>query len=308
METTFLPDPDIVPLLPATGLPDDYPTVDFYGNPIVPGTSVVGAVVISDVKLATLQVSANGTPLDFTPATVTFNPDVKQYTVTVANSVTGVVIAATAAAGNVIAFPADTGTKANLADGNTIFKIRVTAAVGGTDTTVYTVNVYRQSNNADLATLTVVVAGTPATLSPDFDAATINYTVNVGDATSVTISATPVISGLNVIGVGIVSISGDTTLKVVVTSETSVEKTYTIHVTQGATGVETLHATSLQAYPNPTSGVVYIDNPDGAEAEVYAIDGTLVLRSKAAVIDLSKYAAGVYIIKVGGKVAKVVKH
>jgi hypothetical protein len=52
---------------------------------------------------------------------------------------------------------------------------------------------------------------------------------------------------------------------------------------------------------------VYIDNPDGAEAEVYSLSGTLVLRSKAAVIDLTQHAAGVYIIKVGNKTAKVVK-
>jgi uncharacterized repeat protein (TIGR02543 family) len=72
--------------------------------------------------------------------------------------------------------------------------------------------------------------------------------------------------------------------------------------------VETLRATSLQPYPNPTSGIVYIDNPDGEEAEVYTIDGALLLRSKAAtIIDLSKYAGGAYIIKVGNKAAKVVK-
>jgi hypothetical protein len=75
-----------------------------------------------------------------------------------------------------------------------------------------------------------------------------------------------------------------------------------------STAVLATPAESLLAYPNPTSGVVYIDNPDGAEAEVYTIDGTLLLRSKAAtIIDLSKYAGGTYIIKVGNKAAKVVK-
>jgi hypothetical protein len=74
------------------------------------------------------------------------------------------------------------------------------------------------------------------------------------------------------------------------------------------TAVGAMYALPLQSYPNPTSGIVYIDNPDGDEAEVYSIDGTLLLRSKAAtIIDLSKYAAGAYIIKVGNKAAKVVK-
>jgi uncharacterized repeat protein (TIGR02543 family) len=73
------------------------------------------------------------------------------------------------------------------------------------------------------------------------------------------------------------------------------------------TAVETLRATPLQPYPNPTTGIVYIDNPDGEEAKVYTIDGTLVLRTREAVIDLSKYAGSTYIIKVGSKAAKVVK-
>jgi hypothetical protein len=75
-----------------------------------------------------------------------------------------------------------------------------------------------------------------------------------------------------------------------------------------ATAIKTLAIESLPAYPNPTTGIVYIDNPDGEEAEVYTIDGSLLLRSKAAtIIDLSKYAGGAYIIKVGNKAAKVVK-
>jgi hypothetical protein len=74
-----------------------------------------------------------------------------------------------------------------------------------------------------------------------------------------------------------------------------------------ATAVETLRATSLQIYPNPTTGLVYIDNPTGAEAEVYTLGGGLVLRTREAVIDLSQHAEGAYIIKVGNKAAKVVK-
>jgi len=71
--------------------------------------------------------------------------------------------------------------------------------------------------------------------------------------------------------------------------------------------VETLRATSLQTYPNPTTGIVYIDNPTGAEVEVYTLSGALLLRSKSTVIDLSRHAAGVYVIKAGSKAAKVVR-
>ncbi|MDR3329357.1 MAG: leucine-rich repeat domain-containing protein [Prevotellaceae bacterium] len=73
------------------------------------------------------------------------------------------------------------------------------------------------------------------------------------------------------------------------------------------TAVEALRAASLQTYPNPTAGLVYIDNPDGAEVEVYTLGGALLLRSRAAAVDLGQHAAGAYIIKVGSKVAKVVK-
>jgi hypothetical protein len=100
-----------------------------------------------------------------------------------------------------------------------------------------------------------------------------------------------------------------------------------------ATAVETLRATSLQPYPNPTTGVVYIDNPDGEDVEVYNTQGILVETRHAAslqsngsaaslqsngsaaflqgsnnaTLDISHLPAGVYVIKVGGKAAKVVK-
>ncbi|MDR3328648.1 MAG: T9SS type A sorting domain-containing protein, partial [Prevotellaceae bacterium] len=84
--------------------------------------------------------------------------------------------------------------------------------------------------------------------------------------------------------------------------------TATVTLTEGgSTAVETLRATALQTYPNPTTGLVYLDNPNGAEVEVYTLGGALVLRSKAAVVDLSQHAVGTYIIKVGSKSAKVVK-
>jgi hypothetical protein len=73
------------------------------------------------------------------------------------------------------------------------------------------------------------------------------------------------------------------------------------------TAVETLHATSLQLYPNPTTGVVYIDNPDGAEVAVYSSAGALVLRTKGDKVDLSKFAAGVYLLKVGRRSGKIIK-
>jgi hypothetical protein len=63
----------------------------------------------------------------------------------------------------------------------------------------------------------------------------------------------------------------------------------------------------LQLYPNPTTGLVYVDNPAGAEVEVYTLGGVLVGIYKGAAINIAHLPAGAYIIKVGSKSAKVVK-
>jgi hypothetical protein len=134
-----------------------------------------------------------------------------------------------------------------------------------------------------------------------------------GAAETVAWSVAGGVIGTNISASGLLTVADDetaTTLKVTATATADITKADTAIVTVtggGSTAVETLRATSLQTYPNPTTGLVYIDNPDGAEAEVYTLGGALVLRGKAAVVDLSQHAAGTYIIKVGSKVAKVVK-
>jgi uncharacterized repeat protein (TIGR02543 family) len=75
-----------------------------------------------------------------------------------------------------------------------------------------------------------------------------------------------------------------------------------------STGISTLAALTL--YPNPTAGVVYLDNPDGEAVYVYDLRGVVVLSVAAPagdVIDLSRLSAGVYIVRVWEKVGKVVK-
>jgi hypothetical protein len=120
-------------------------------------------------------------------------------------------------------------------------------------------------------------------------------------------------SGTSISADGLLTVAADeaaATLKVIATATADITKadTATVTVTEGSsTAVEALRAAPLQAYPNPTTGLVYIDNPDGAEVEVYTLGGALVLCSRAAIVDLSQHAAGAYIIKVGSKAAKVVK-
>jgi hypothetical protein len=81
----------------------------------------------------------------------------------------------------------------------------------------------------------------------------------------------------------------------------------TITDTDTITAIATAGALALPLYPNPTTGVVYIDNPDGAEVVVYSSVGALVLRTKGDKVDLSKFAAGVYVVRVGQRSGKIKK-
>jgi hypothetical protein len=45
-------------------------------------------------------------------------------------------------------------------------------------------------------------------------------------------------------------------------------------------------------YPNPTTGLVYVDNQE-EEIFLYSLSGSLLLRSRECVLDLSGYASGV---------------
>ncbi|MDR3328665.1 MAG: Ig-like domain-containing protein, partial [Prevotellaceae bacterium] len=158
------------------------------------------------------------------------------------------------------------------------------------------------------------VSVSPKTLSLAFDATqvlTVKFTPTKPSNTTVTWSSSDItiatVDNKGKVTANSDSIAGKTTITVT-TQDGNKTATCTVTVSEtGATAVETRHAASLQIYPNPTTGLVYVDNPNGAEAAVYTLSGALVLRSKAAVIDLSRHVAGVYIIKVGNKVAKVVK-
>jgi hypothetical protein len=76
----------------------------------------------------------------------------------------------------------------------------------------------------------------------------------------------------------------------------------------------TLNSTSnLNVYPNPSNGVFNISNASGAELNVIVINtlGQTIISKKISIesgtIDLSGYAKGVYYLKAGNKIVKVVK-
>jgi hypothetical protein len=83
-----------------------------------------------------------------------------------------------------------------------------------------------------------------------------------------------------------------------------------------STGIadETRHATSLQVYPNPvTNGELRVENGEwkiGESIEIYSLSGTLVSRhtttGEVTAIDVSQLAKGMYLVKVGKGVAKII--
>jgi hypothetical protein len=199
----------------------------------------------------------------------------------------------------------------------------VTATAAATDTYAaatkdLTVTIYdtapappAKSTNANLATLSV----TGQTLTPAFGKDVTAYTLDVAnEVATITIVATVEDAGkATVAGAGEKTLTvGANAYDVVVTAENgTTKKTYKVTVTRAEakkeppTAVSTQTA-SLVVYPNPTSGVVYVDNA-GAEVVVYSLSGSVVVRTNESVVDLSGVASGVYIIKVGGSFNKIVK-
>jgi hypothetical protein len=89
----------------------------------------------------------------------------------------------------------------------------------------------------------------------------------------------------------------------------SAESTAVDSSTTAAVAVDALSPAALLAYPNPTTGVVYVENEGSSEVVVvvYSAKGELLLRTVGRSVDLSALPSGVYVIKVGEKTAKVVK-
>jgi hypothetical protein len=84
---------------------------------------------------------------------------------------------------------------------------------------------------------------------------------------------------------------------------------------KSATGVKTIAHNDIQAYPNPTTGLVTIQIASlsaGASVAIYSDMGILVrkvsLTSTSTSIDLSDLPSGAYILKISGNNQTVVKH
>jgi hypothetical protein len=66
---------------------------------------------------------------------------------------------------------------------------------------------------------------------------------------------------------------------------------------------------SLKVYPNPTAGAITISAPEGIKSvKIYNANGALVGQSSNATVDMSGFAAGIYVVKVNNyKAVRVIK-
>ena len=66
---------------------------------------------------------------------------------------------------------------------------------------------------------------------------------------------------------------------------------------------------NFKIYPNPTSDMVFIETKNGItpELKLYSLNGRLLQQIKNTEVDLSGYAAGVYLLSVDGQTVKIVK-
>lgn len=186
----------------------------------------------SDASLSALSLSAGGAAVDLSPS---FSSTTTAYKANVANSVTSVTVAATAAdAGAVIA---GTGA-ASLSVGANTITVDVTAADGATKSS-YTITVNRASpaasSDASLSSLSLSAGGSAVALSPSFASGTLDYSANVASkVASLTVAATPTDSGALVSGAGEAKLAiGVNAITVTVTAaDGTTKKTYSISVTR----------------------------------------------------------------------------
>ncbi|GHT43316.1 hypothetical protein AGMMS49965_16860 [Bacteroidia bacterium] len=105
----------------------------------------------------------------------------------------------------------------------------------------------------------------------------------------------------------VTAVSAGTATITVTTADGGFTEDCIVTVTASGTAVKTVDGDKLHVYPNPTTGVVFVDNANGAEIKVYNLNGALLHRTRESRVDLSGEPSGVYLLRVGGATLKVVK-
>jgi hypothetical protein len=189
------------------------------------------------------------------------------------------------------------------------FEIWVEEIITSTDTT-YVTKLSKDAPTSDPLTDATLSALTLSngTLSPDFDAATSDYTAELpaGTTATPTVTATPTNANATVVVTDATDVTSaaeaERTTTIEVTAEDGVTKlTYTVVFSVSTTSVNDLTIGNL-IYPNPASSRLYINHDVKIErVEIYNITGSRVLSLNnftSDVIDISDLNAGLYIISV----------
>ena len=213
----------------------------------------------TDAKLDGLSLSPGG-------ISPTFGEDTKQYTASVANSVTSSTVTPTLPAGATVSFnqtDSDPSTpnvlEYALPVGTTTIRITVTAEDERTRE-VYTIEVTRAVEQAKDVTLSALTLSDNVALSPTFDPLKRSYTASViNSVSSITVTATPTISGATATiggedatdGEEVALTAGQTTTVTILVTATdgTTTGTYTIAVTRaGSSSTDaTLRSLTLSA-------------------------------------------------------------
>jgi len=169
----------------------------------------------------------------------------------------------------------------------------------------------KQEPDAVLSALTV----TPGTLVPTFDPAVTSYTVSVAsDVTEIQIQATANDAQASVTGTGTKTlVYGSNIFNIKVTAEDgTTEKTYNVTVTR-ATDLLSHGISALRIYPNPAKDYIKVSGlQTGETLRIFDLSGRVLLVKEVTKetenIAIDNLSAGMYLLKTGNAVAKVIKN
>jgi hypothetical protein len=246
-------------------------------------------IVKSDATLSDLKVDGN-TLEDFT--TVKFNYiEILDEGTTVPPLVT--------------ATPANNKAKLEIVDALTlddVARITVTSEDSTTEN-VYTITF--EVAKSDDAYLTTINTEPYAEFIPEFNKDTTDYLVELPAGTaSVKVTATKSDDKATVTGGGDIDVgSGSATVTLTVTAEDGTIKEYRIifHV---LTGIPLVRNSSIQVYPNPVSGMLFIENEgELANVNIYNSQGQIVkvltnIYSSELSVDVNELNSGIYLLKI----------